>query len=165
MSEDSPRFQSVVRPALPEVDLLLANDFEAEKLTGRRLGRGPALDREQVFLAATDLLGQGVRERVVIHAPDGACAVARDGRRHWQPSVALPRELIAGAAGAGDALAAGFLHGWHEGEALAACLELGVCAAAASLRHPSCSDAVVPAAACLALGREHGFLTPGLARQ
>jgi hypothetical protein len=40
---------------------------------------------------------------------------------------------------------------------MARALELGVCTAAASLRHPTCSDAVVPVAECLALGAQWGF--------
>jgi sugar/nucleoside kinase (ribokinase family) len=33
------RFPAVVAPVLPEIDILFANDFEAEQLTGRALGR------------------------------------------------------------------------------------------------------------------------------
>ena len=38
---------------------------------------------------------------------------------------------------------------------------LGACAAAASLRSPTCSDSVESAAACLDLGRSHGFHADG----
>lgn len=41
VSEHGERFTSVVAPLLPEIDLLFANDFEAEKITGLQLGRGP----------------------------------------------------------------------------------------------------------------------------
>jgi sugar/nucleoside kinase (ribokinase family) len=157
VSENSDRFRSVVAPVLPEVDVLFANDFEAEKLTGRVLGRETGLDRAAFAAAAGDLLARGVRRLVVIHAPEGVCAVTAEGAAHWQPGVALPAGHIAGAAGAGDALAAGVLLGLHEGWALPRCLELGVCAAAASLRHPSCSEAVGPIVDCLALGHRLGF--------
>lgn len=157
VSENSDRFRTVVAPVLPEVDLLFANDFEAERLTGLELGRGVSLDRAAFTAAAHRLLELGVHQLVVIHAPEGVCAVTADGEVRWQPSVALPAHEIAGAAGAGDALAAGVIHGWHEGWPLARGLELGVCAAAASLRHPSCSETVERAETCLALGRRHGF--------
>jgi len=157
VSENSERFTSVVAPALPEVDVLFANDFEAEKLTGRTLGRGPTLDRANFAAAARDLIGLGVRRLVVLHAPEGVCAVGVDGATYWQPSVDFPAAQIAGAAGAGDALAAGVLYGLHEEWPLPHALELGVAAAAASLRHPSCSDAVESAAACLTLARRYGF--------
>lgn len=155
VSEDSARFTSVVASVLPEVDLLFANDFEAEKLTGRVLGRGAALNRAAVEAAARDLLGRGVRSLVCLHFPEGACAVTAEGTAVWQPAVALPH--IAGTSGAGDAFAAGVLFGWHAGWTVEAALRLGVCTAAASLRHPSCSEAVASAAECLALGEQYGF--------
>jgi hypothetical protein len=40
------------------------------------------------------------------------------------------------------------------------CLVYGVCAAAASLRHPSTSGSVENISACLALGREFGYRDP-----
>jgi sugar/nucleoside kinase (ribokinase family) len=157
VSENRQRFRTVIAPVLPEVDVLLANDFEAEQLTGEDLGRGAGLRPAAVARAARALLAQGVREVVIIHFPEGAVAASAAGAWFWQPSVALPSALIAGTAGAGDALAAGLILGWHEGWPLDRGLELGVCAAAASLRDARCSHAVEAAAACLALGRVHGF--------
>jgi sugar/nucleoside kinase (ribokinase family) len=157
VSDPGERYGAVVAPVLPEVDLLFANDFEAEKLTGLSLGRGDAIDRGAVAAAAARLLAQGVREWVVLHFPAGACACSRAGAELWQPSVAMPADAIAGTAGAGDAFAAGVLLGGHEGRPMAACLELGVAAAAASLRHPTCSEAVVRVETCLDLARRHGF--------
>lgn len=157
VSEAGPRLRAVVGPVLPEVDVLFANDFEAEQLTGIAIGRGEAVDRRAVEAAARRLRADGVRGWVVIHFPEAACACGPDGAVVWQPSVALPTEEIAGTAGAGDALGAGVIWGLHEGGPMAAALELGVCAAAASLRHPTCSEAVVGRDECLALGRRGGF--------
>jgi sugar/nucleoside kinase (ribokinase family) len=157
VSEAGSRFQSHVAPVLPEVDVLFANDYEAEKLTGLALGRGAALDRGAVERAARGLLALGVRRWALVHFPEGVCAASAAGELVWQPAVRLPAAAIAGTAGAGDALAAGVLLGLHEGWPIRRALELGVCAAAASLSSPTCSDAVVAAEACLALGAEHGF--------
>lgn len=157
VSENSERFRAVVLPVLPHTDVLFTNDGEAGKLTGRTLGRGDTPDRAQIEAAGRDLLAAGVREWVVLHSPAGACAVGRDGTVQHQGSVRLPPVEIAGTVGAGDAFAAGVLYGLHEHWAVARCLELGVCAAAASLRHPSCSESIVPAADCLALGARYGY--------
>jgi sugar/nucleoside kinase (ribokinase family) len=157
VSEASERFQQHILPVLPEVDVLFANDFEAEKLTGLALNHGGEIDRAAVEAAARRLIAQGVRQWAVIHFPEAVCACAADGTCVWQPSVALPAGFIAGAAGAGDALAAGVMLGWHDGRPMQECLRQGVCAAAASLSHPSCSDGVKPIAECLALGRRFGF--------
>jgi len=49
------------------------------------------------------------------------------------------------------------LYGLHENWPIARGLELGVCAAAASLRHPSCSESIAPVEDCLALGARYGY--------
>ncbi len=157
VSEPSERFQSVVAPVLPLVDVLFANDFEAEKISGVTIGRGDTLRGAAVEEAARRLVGLGVREWAVVHFPEGACACSAAGEVVWQASVALPASEIAGTAGAGDALAAGVLLGLHEGWTMARALELGVAAAAASLRHETCSEAVSSEADCLALAERYGF--------
>lgn len=158
VSENSDRFQAVVLPVLPEVDVLLCNDFEAEKLTGVAFGRGADLDRDAIVTAGRALLAAGVRRWVVLHYPEGAVAFGADGAVHWQGAVRLPPGQIAGTVGAGDAFAAGLLYGQHEGWPMPRGLELGVCTAAASLRDASCSEAIVRADACLALGADFGFV-------
>ena len=82
---------SVVAPLLPDLDLLFANDFEAEKITGIEVGRGANLAKAKVELAGSELLKRGVREWVIIHFPEGVCACSAAGERVWQASVKLPR--------------------------------------------------------------------------
>jgi sugar/nucleoside kinase (ribokinase family) len=158
VSENSDRFRTVVAPVLPEVDILFANDFEVERLTGIRVEQNGMCDREAIVRAGRQLLAMGVREWVIIHLPGGAQACSVQGEARWQPSVAVPATEIRGTAGAGDAFAAGVLFGLHEDWSMARALELGVCAAASSLYHPTCSESVKPAAECLELGRTLGFL-------
>jgi sugar/nucleoside kinase (ribokinase family) len=157
VSENSDRFRTVVLPALREVDLLFANDFEAEKLTGVTIHSDGDWSQAAVEQAARVLLDGGVREWVVLHLPEAVHARSVRGESLWQSSVQVPPAEIRGAAGAGDAFAAGVLLGWHEAWPMAQALKLGVCAAAASLAHPTCSESVRSAADCLALGERHGF--------
>jgi sugar/nucleoside kinase (ribokinase family) len=153
------RFRAALQ-VLPEVDVLFVNDYEAEQLSGVSMGRGASLDAAAAGAAARALIGFGVRSWAVVHFPEGACACSSNGGMVWQPSVRVPAAMICGAAGAGDALAAGVLYGLHEGWTMPRALELGVCAAATSLLHPNCSESVASSAACLAFGREHGFAAP-----
>ena len=157
VSEASDRFRSIVLPVLPDVDVLFANDFEAEKLSGICVGEQPAPGGVAVQAAARALLAAGVREWVVIHFPAAVVACGADGQVLWQPSVQVPATDINGAAGAGDAFAAGVLFGLHEEWPMQRALELGVCAAAASLHHPTCSESVGTVRDCLELGRRLGF--------
>lgn len=157
VSENSDRFRTVVLPVLPEVDVLFANDFETERLTGIRVERDGVCDRTAAVAAARALLQAGVRDWAIVHHPAGAQACSTRGETLWQPSVRVPVSEIRGTAGAGDAFAAGVLLGLHEDWPMTKAMELGVCAAASSLYHPTCSDSVKPAAECLELGRRLGF--------
>jgi sugar/nucleoside kinase (ribokinase family) len=157
VSDNSDRFRTIVVPVLPLVDVLFANDYETEKLTGLPLRHGAELERCAVEQAARALVELGVRAWALIHFPEGACACSADGAIVWQPSVDVPAGDIAGLAGAGDAFAAGVLYGIHEDWPMARSLKLGVCAAASSLYHPTCSESVRPVEQCLALGGQLGF--------
>lgn len=157
VSEDGDRFQTIVGPALPYVDVFFANDFEAEKLTGIPLRSGGRIDAQAVALAARNLLNRGVQAWVIIHFPEAVYALSRSARDVWQASLNMPPDSIVGAAGAGDALAAGVLLGLHEDRPMAECLRLGVCAAAASLTHASCSEGVGSVDECLELAKRYGY--------
>ena len=157
VSEDSDRFPKIVLPALKHVDVCVMNEFEAGRVTGRRIREGEALDRAELRVALQALLDAGVRERVVVHFPEGGCALGRDGVWHEHGSVRLPADYIKGAAGAGDAFTAGVLMGWHEGLPVEDWLRYGVCAAAANLSDETCTGGMKPLAECLAIGERFGF--------
>lgn len=160
VSVECPDYSDIVNPALPEIDLLICNELEASRVTGiptRDSGDAPL--PSGLRQACRALLERGVKEWAVIHLPEGAYARSVDGEEAWQGRVLLPREQIVGAAGAGDAFAAGLLYGLHEGFAMQENLRLGVCAAATSLRAASTSESVLPSEQCLALGSAYGHLT------
>jgi sugar/nucleoside kinase (ribokinase family) len=157
VSEDSDRFAKVVLPALRHVDVCVMNEFEAERVTGRRIRREDGIDRSALLDAMSLMLKAGVRERVVIHFPEGGAALGRDGELHEHGSVVLPADYIRGAAGAGDAFTAGALLGWHESLPVSEWLRYGVCAAAANLGDETCTGGMKPLAECLAIGDRYGF--------
>ena len=157
VSESSDRFRSVVPPALPYLDVLFVNEYEAERITGITIGKDKYIDLEHAEDAAIALLEMGVRQWVVLHFPEGAMAVNADVGTVYQPSVQVPANRIVGAAGAGDAFASGVLYGLHEGYEMQECLKLGVCAAATSLFDASCSNGVLKKDDALAVGDAFGF--------
>lgn len=166
VSEDSDRFAKIVLPALKHVDVCIMNEFEAGRVTGRRVRVGDPhssapgsafLDKKELRIAMQQLLDAGVRERVVVHFPEGGCALGRDGAWHEHGSVQLPGDYIKGAAGAGDAFTAGILLGWHEGKPVEDWLRYGVCAAAANLSDETCTRGLRSLTDCLALGEKFGF--------
>ncbi|MDB6004681.1 MAG: carbohydrate kinase family protein [Prosthecobacter sp.] len=155
VSSTHPEFRQITAAALPYTDFLILNEIEAGSATGLDLrGSLPSLDLIQS--AAQALLGGGVRREVVIHFEAGAVVVEKSGAVHHRASLRLPKGFIAGATGAGDAFAAGYLHGTHEGWAIAERLRLAVCTAAMCLRHPTPSQGLGPVEECLRLEGELG---------
>ncbi len=157
VSEDSHRFSNVVQASLRQTDICFLNEFEAERTTGIRLRDGPTLLVEQLPQAATALLDLGVRQAVVLHFAEGGYLRTTQGEVFTQGSVCLPPGQILGAAGAGDAFAAGFLLAWHDRASWIDALHSGICAAASCLTHSSCSGGIRRQRDCLALGQKFGF--------
>ena len=157
VSEESDRYRGIVLPALRELDLLFMNEFEAGRVVDSNLRAGDQIDREAVRCTAKALLDAGVRKWVIIHFPEGILAASSNGHEIFQPSLALTPDRIKGATGAGDAVTAGVLLGYHDGLSMETCLLYGVCAAAACLSHPSASDGLLPLAKCLDFAKEFSF--------
>ena len=157
VSEDSERFARIVLPALKYTDYCIMNEFEAGRVTGHKIRTAEGLDMAALRASMEQLLEAGVRERVLVHFPEGGCSLGRDGIWTQHGSVVLPEGYIKGAAGAGDAFTAGVLMGWHEKKSVEEQLRLGVCAAAANLSEETCTGGLRPMEECLALGTTYGF--------
>jgi len=157
VSVDSERFGRIVLPALKYTDYCIMNEFEAGRVTGHSIRTASGLDFAALRMSMETLLQAGVRERVLVHFPEGGCALGRDGDWVQHGSVVLPEGYIKGAAGAGDAFTAGVLLGWHDGLPVPEQLRLGVCAAAANLAEETCTGGLRSTAECLALGEKYGF--------
>lgn len=160
VSDEKGAFEDLVGPALPHLDYLFLNEFEAALLSGITASSAAGLvDPSRMEEQAVHTMEKGVREAVIVHSAHGVVAANKEGRVLYQGAVKVPPEQIRGVAGAGDALAAGVLLGIHSGWELPKSLELGVCAAGISLEAPSCSAALKPWEICLERGRERGFRT------
>lgn len=151
VSVDHPSFRATVSPALPWIDHLILNEVEAGRLLERPLA---ADDCPALAAAARQLLGAGVRQTVVIHTEAGAVVATADDT-HALGALQMPAEFCRGSNGAGDAFAAGYLYGLHEGWPTPDRLRLAIAAAAASLSDPSPSAGVRPVEECLALASRH----------
>ncbi|MCC6352950.1 MAG: carbohydrate kinase family protein [Verrucomicrobiae bacterium] len=157
VSNETADFPTVVGPSLPHLDFLIANEFEIGRLTGRECARDGRANPSAVASAAREVLGHGVRRAVIVHFREGAVLVPREGKEIRLGAVQVPRERIRGAAGAGDAFAAGLLCGIHEGWPPDQALELGNCIAAACLEDPTCSGAIRHWQVSLQNGRQMGY--------
>lgn len=157
VSERSDRYQDLIPSALPFLDYLIVNEFEAGMITGIETVEDGQVVEAKCLEAARVLVKMGVNRWVVLHYPAGAYAVSAQSEEFFQPSINLPPDKIAGAVGAGDAFASGILWGAHENWRMDQSLKLGVCAAARSLFAATCSDGIVPTEECLLLAQQYGF--------
>ncbi|PDO83877.1 sugar kinase [Kosakonia pseudosacchari] len=135
-----PRYQPLVLPCLPHLDYLVINELEAGEFSGlaiRTTDDEPHI--ENIASAAAKLLAAGVKQRVVIHCPEGAWGEAPGETGNWVPSRMLSQAEIIGSVGAGDAFCAGFLYGCHESWPLQKSIQLAHTCARASLL---CANAI-----------------------
>jgi sugar/nucleoside kinase (ribokinase family) len=151
-------FPSIVNPSLPHLDYLLLNEYELARLTQTAEEVEAAKEPSRLEASARAVLERGVHRAVIVHFPEGAICVRRGEPTLKQGSVRVPKEMLIGAAGAGDAFGAGFVLGLHESWELQRCLELAACAAAASLRAITCSASIEPWPQCMAFGNKLGFV-------
>jgi len=129
-----PRYQPLVLPALRYVDYLVINELEAGEFSGLEMRNGDDTpDIDHIALAASQLLAAGVKQRVVIHCPEGAWGETPGEPGQWIASKQLEQDEIIGSVGAGDAFCAGFLYGCHEAWPLTDSIQLAHACARASL--------------------------------
>jgi sugar/nucleoside kinase (ribokinase family) len=158
VSEQSERFKNIIPLALQFVDILFVNEFEAKMLTGIEIcDDNGKCSLTSAYHAADAILNMGVLKWVIIHFPNGAIALNKQGEQIFQPSVKMPDGKIKGSVGAGDAFAAGVLAGVHEDWTMAKSLLLGVNVAAVSLMDASSSESIVSWQECLKLGEDFGY--------
>lgn len=151
------RLRALVLPCLPHLDYLVVNDYEIGALAGVETLPSGKTSVPAVIEAARRVLRLGAMEMVVVHFPQGAIALGRDGALASHPSVRVPPEEVAGSNGAGDAFAAGFFCGLHRGKAPEDCLAYAHASAATSLRSVDTYSAMEPIEACLARAESFGW--------
>jgi sugar/nucleoside kinase (ribokinase family) len=151
------RLAQLVRPCLPHLDLLVVNDSETAGIAGIATIDDRGTDPAACIAAARATLDRGAMRLVAVHFPRGAVVVTRAGEVFTRGAVRVPPSEIAGANGAGDAFAAGFLYGIHEDWPIAEALALGHAAAAASLRRLTTTDGVAQWRECLHLAATWGW--------
>lgn len=157
VSTPHPNFRQIVLAAVRHADVLFINEFEI----GQVLGREVSSLRDSMEAAAVKLatLTGEAPCRIVLHSTRGAVVADGSGIVAAQASVTLAESEIAGATGAGDAFAAGYLLGLHEGEDTSTCLRYAVAIAAQSLTDATPSRGILPLADCIRTAESHGYRT------
>jgi len=134
VSSHSDTYAKTVMGTLADIDWLFLNEVEASRATGVILNGEE--DRPNMAKAATHLMSKGLSRGCVIHTPKLSLWKTVDDEL-WFEVPQIPKNDILSPVGAGDAFAAGILHGLHESWNAHDCIVLGNKMAAACLRAPT----------------------------
>jgi sugar/nucleoside kinase (ribokinase family) len=137
VSSNAADYGAKVFAALPGIDVLFLNEIEAARATGMAIaGAGDTAGMEA---AARALRAGGVARAVIVHSAEATVWLEDDRAEVFTPDP-VPPERIVSTVGAGDAFAAGVLHGLHEGWDRARSVDLAFRAAAACLGGATATD-------------------------
>lgn len=139
VSINSDRYQETVRGTLAAIDVLFLNEIEAQRATGFDIS-GPK-DIEGLTKAAHDLSARGVERAVVIHTADIVLWHENNTVEVFPVQKIDPSKIVS-PVGAGDAFAAGVIHGLHEEFTAADSVRLGFALATAALGGATASDGI-----------------------
>ena len=141
VTESGNRFSKLVPPALKYTDYCVINELETQEITGIALrDEKDRLLASHMRPALEKMLELGVGCWAVIHCPEGAWGLTKDGTYAELASLTLPAGYIQGTVGAGDAFCSGVLLGAYEERSIEESIRLGICAAAASLSRQDASS-------------------------
>jgi sugar/nucleoside kinase (ribokinase family) len=134
VSVDNKRFSEMVLPSLKYCNYFIVNEIEA----GKTVKINPycsngIIDENLIQKICENILEAGVRDLVVIHAPQGGWAMTPDKEFYFVPSLKLPQGYIKGSVGAGDAFCAGMLYSIYNNLPIKESLEIACAAAACNL--------------------------------
>lgn len=137
VSTQSDSYAQTVLGTLPEIDWLFLNEVEATRATGIVIDGEN--DRAGLSRAGDQLLQNGLRQGCILHTPQVSLWKTAT-QEIWCDVLQIPKADIKSPVGAGDAFAAGVLHGLHEGWPAQDSIQLGHKAASACLRIATASD-------------------------
>ncbi len=157
VSESGGRFREVVLPCLPHCDYVIINEIEASQISGiSARDESGSLDYGNMESICGSILGLGVREAVVVHAPEAGWYLDHTGENVCLKSMELPAGYIKGSVGAGDAYCAGILYAIYREMPAREGMRIARAAAAANLSHENSIDGMRSLDSVLELERTFG---------
>lgn len=142
VSDTLGNYNKIVVPALRYCNYVIVNEIEATavyKINPRK--PNGELDVEAVKKAMLNMKKDGVKDKVIVHAKEmGVCLDVKSGEFTENKSLTIPKELIKGSVGAGDAFCAGALYGIYNNYADEETLRFAAAAAATSLFADNSTD-------------------------
>ena len=134
VSSSTGNYAETVLPVLPYTDYLIINEVEiCNAWDEEPRNADGTLNVDTIYRVMKKSMARGVREKVVIHAKEAGFCLSSDGTFTKLGSLKIPKELIAGSVGAGDAFCAGCLYAIYNGYSDEEMLRFASAAAACNL--------------------------------
>ena len=158
VSNSTADYKQKIIPALKYCDYVIINEIEASRLTDLEpYGINGRLNLNNIRLTMEYMARQGVRSKVVVHCKTAGFALdVPTGQFTVIPSLDLPKSIIKGSVGAGDAFCAGCLYALYNNFSDKRMLEFASSVAAISLTSESATDAIVQKSEIEAFALKYG---------
>ena len=134
VSEKGPRAATLVPYALKYTDYCTINEIEAQEITGQEIMIEGKINSINMISALKILQKMGVAKWVIIHSALYSMGLDCETNEIYKvPSLNIPKEIIVGTTGAGDAFCAGVLYCVYKEKTLIEALKFASATAGASL--------------------------------
>lgn len=134
VSVDNDRYSDIVQASMKYCNYIIINEIEAGKAVNiSPFGPDGKIDEKLIKKICENIFEAGVKDLVVIHAPQGGWAMTSDMNFYYCPSLKLPAGYIKGSVGAGDAFCAGMLYSIYRELPIGESLKVACAAAACNL--------------------------------
>lgn len=143
VSEESDRYKKVVIPALRYTDYCVINEIESAKITDipSKDADGNMIEENMPKILKA-LRSLGVSNWIIIHARDASYGLDTDGTYVRIDALDIPRSMIAGTTGAGDAFCSGVLYAAYKGMSMIEAMNFGTAVASCSILTAGASDGI-----------------------
>ncbi len=160
VSDSTGKFREKIMPALKYCNYIIFNEIECCNIWGiSPYFEDGRLDIKAIETAMRKTMEYGVKDKVIVHCKKAGFCLSSDGKFTVVPSINIPRELIKGSVGAGDAFCAGSLYGIYNGFTDEEILTFAASAAACNLTSENSVDGMKSRAEIEEAAKIYGFET------
>lgn len=116
VSDNTGAYKEKIMPALKYTNYCIINEIESCGVTGLD-PRNPdgTVNVENIRKTMEKFFEYGVKDKVIVHCKEAGFCLSSNGEFTSIGSVDIPRDMIKGTCGAGDAFCAGCLYGLYNG--------------------------------------------------
>ena len=158
VSDATADYKGTILPALKYCNYAIMNEVESAELFDINPYNEDGSVNANAVLKTMELMAEaGVQEKIVLHCKEAGFSYDVATKTFTAvPSLNIPKEVIKGSVGAGDAFCAGTLYGLYNGFSDKEILEFASAAAASNLFSENSVDGMLPKAEILKLADKYG---------